>query len=72
MFLIFQALDAAMKKDVESAIGSFLKSGQKSLISYKVNQDIIGGMVVSIGDRFVDMSTASKLKRYEDIIKSAA
>lgn len=61
-----------MKKDVEAAIGSFLKSGQKSLISYSVNESIIGGMVVSIGDRFVDMSTASKLKRYEDIIKSAA
>ena len=61
-----------MKKEVEGAIGSFMKSGQKSLISYKVDASIIGGMVVSIGDKFVDMSMASKLKKYEDIIKSAA
>ena len=61
-----------MKKEVEGAIGSLMKSGQKSLISYKVDASIIGGMVVSIGDKFVDMSMASKLKKYEDIIKSAA
>lgn len=65
-------LDATMKKDVEGAIASFLKSGQKSQISYSVDPSIIGGMVVSIGDKFVDMSMASKLKRYEEIIKSAA
>lgn len=61
-----------MKKEVESAINSFMKSGQKSLISYKVDPSIIGGMIVSIGDRFVDMSMSTKLKKYEEIIKSAA
>ena len=50
-----------MKKEVEGAIGSFMKSGQKSLISYTVDSSIMGGMVVSIGDRFVDMSMASKM-----------
>ncbi len=67
-----QALDAAMQKEVEGAIGGFLKQGQKSLINYKVDPSIIGGMIVSIGDKYVDMSMASKLKKYEDIIKSAA
>ena len=61
-----------MTKEIEGAINSFLKSGQKSLISYKVDASIIGGMVVSIGDKYVDMSMASKLKKYEEIIKSAA
>lgn len=61
-----------MTKEVEAAIGGFLKSGEKSLISYKVDPSIIGGLVVSVGDRYVDMSMASKLKKYEDIIKSAA
>ena len=61
-----------MTKEVEAAINGFLKSGQKSLISYSVNPNLIGGLVVSVGDRFVDMSMASKLKKYEDIIKSAA
>jgi F-type H+-transporting ATPase subunit O len=61
-----------MQKEVEAAIGGFLKSGEKSFIKYKVNSDIIGGMIVSIGDKYADMSMASKLKKYEDIIKSAA
>eukprot|EP00094_Tigriopus_californicus_P005789 TCALIF_05580-PA protein Name:"Similar to Oscp ATP synthase subunit O, mitochondrial (Drosophila melanogaster)" AED:0.05 eAED:0.05 QI:0/0/0/0.66/1/1/3/0/210 len=65
-------LDAAMTKEVETAIAGFVKAGQKSQINYKVDPSIIGGMVVAIGDRFVDMSMASKLKRYEEIIKSAA
>ncbi len=61
-----------MQKEVETAINSFLKQGEKSLIDYKVDPNIIGGMIVSVGDKYVDMSMASKLKKYEDIIKSAA
>ena len=61
-----------MTKEIETAIGSFLKSGEKSQISYKVDPSLIGGLVVSIGDKYVDMSMASKLKKYEGIIKSAA
>ena len=60
------------KKEVEGAIAGFLKSGQKSQISYNVDPSIIGGMVVSVGDKYVDMSMATKLKKYEEIIKSAA
>ncbi len=61
-----------MQKEVEGAIAGFLKQGEKSLIEYKVDPSIIGGMVVSVGDKYADMSMASKLKKYEDIIKSAA
>jgi len=65
-------LDAAMSKEVEAAIGGLLKSGEKSKISYKVDPSIIGGLVVSVGDKYVDMSIGSKLKKYEAMIKSAA
>merc|ERR1711973_560885 len=65
-------LNAAMTKEVEAAIAMFLQKGQKSLTSYKVDPAIMGGMVVSIGDRFVDMSTASKVKKYSEIIQAAA
>ncbi len=61
-----------MKKEVEGAMASFLTKGQKSLISYKVDPTIIGGMVVSIGDKYVDMSMASKLKKYSEMISAAA
>jgi len=65
-------LEAAMQKDIEAAIGGFLKAGEKSLINYKVDPSIIGGLVVSVGDKYADMSMASKLKKYEDIIRSSA
>ena len=40
--------------------------------SYKVDPTIIGGMVVSIGDKFADMSIASKMKKYTELIQAAA
>lgn len=61
-----------MKKEVEAAIGKFMKQGQKSIVNYKVDPSIIGGMVVSIGDKYADMSIATKLNKYSEIIKSAA
>ena len=74
MFVLqfLQVLDAAMKKEVDGAIAGFLVKGQKSLISYKVDASIVGGMIVSIGDKYVDMSIASKLNKYSELIKAAA
>merc|ERR1711974_576162 len=69
---LFVAMAAPMKKEIEATIALFLQKGQKSLISYEVKPEIMGGMVVSIGDRFVDMSTASKVKKYTEIIQAAA
>ena len=40
--------------------------------NYKVDPAIIGGMVVSIGDKYADMSIATKMKKYTDLIKAAA
>jgi len=65
-------LDAAMLKEVEGALKGFLKGNEKALINYSVDPSIIGGMVVSIGDKFCDMSMSSKLKKYSELIKGAA
>ncbi|CAN7989193.1 unnamed protein product, partial [Ixodes hexagonus] len=64
-------LDAAAEKDLEAALQMFLKKGQVLLISKKVDPSILGGMLVSIGDRFVDMSIASKVKAYTALLKQA-
>lgn len=37
-------------------------------LTAKVDAALIGGMVVSIGDKYVDMSVASKVKKYTDLI----
>ncbi|KAH0951391.1 hypothetical protein HN011_008104 [Eciton burchellii] len=65
-------LDADTKNKLESALKGFLKKGQTILLTTKVDPSIIGGMLVSIGDKYIDMSVASKIKKYTDIIQAAA
>lgn len=38
---------------------------------FQVDAEILGGMVVTIGDKYVDMSTASKIKMYTNVIQEA-
>lgn len=65
-------LDADTKNKLESALKGFLKKGQTILLTAKVDPSIIGGMVVSIGDKYVDMSVVSKIKKYTDLIQATA
>ena len=41
-------------------------------IVFQVDPAIVGGMVVSIGDKFCDMSMATKLNKYSELLKAAA
>lgn len=63
-------LDAAQKQKLEGVLKSFVKSNEKVFITTKVDPSILGGMIVSIGDRYVDMSVASKIKKYTEIISA--
>ncbi|GAU88205.1 hypothetical protein RvY_00947 [Ramazzottius varieornatus] len=62
-------LDASQGKALEAALAKFSTKGQTMRIEAKVDPTIIGGMIVSIGDKYVDMSTASKIKMYSKIIE---
>lgn len=66
-----QALDAPMQQELQTVLKSFVKSGQSIILKTKVDPSILGGMIVSIGDKYVDMSTASKIKKYTDLIQQA-
>ena len=37
---------------------------------FQVDPSIMGGMVVNIGDKYIDMSTATKIRKYTDVIKA--
>ena len=65
-------LDAEMKTKLEGALKGFLSKGQTIQLSTKVDPSLIGGMIVSIGDKYVDMSVATKIKKYSEVIKAAA
>lgn len=66
-----QALDAPMQQELQTVLKSFVKSGQSIILNSKVDPNILGGMIVSIGDKYVDMSTASKIKKYTELIQQA-
>jgi len=59
-----------MKKELETALKSFVKTGSV-IIRTSVDPSILGGMVVSIGDKYVDMSTSAKIKKYTALIEAA-
>ncbi|XP_060525838.1 ATP synthase subunit O, mitochondrial [Cylas formicarius] len=63
-------LDSEQKQKLQGVLKGFLKSGQSIVLTTKVDPTIIGGMVVSIGDRYVDMSVATKIKKYSELISA--
>ncbi|XP_072932755.1 ATP synthase subunit O, mitochondrial [Epargyreus clarus] len=64
-------LDQAQRQNLEAALKKFLKGNQTLHLTAKVDPALIGGMVVSIGDKYVDMSVASKVKKYTELISAA-
>lgn len=59
------------QQKLEAVLKAFVKPNEKILVTSKVNPAILGGMLVSIGDKYVDMSIATKIKRYTDVISAA-
>jgi len=62
-------IDAAQKKELDAILLTLVKKGSKLNVEMKTNSDILGGMIVEVGDRYIDMSIASKVKVYSDIVK---
>ncbi len=60
-----------MKTELEAALKAFTKAGETIQIKTIVDPAIMGGMVVAIGDKYVDMSTSAKMKKYTEIIEAA-
>ena len=64
-----------LQNHVAMPVKSF-NSAEEFLVVSAIDQNLcpalIGGMVVSIGDKFVDMSMSSKLKKYSELIQAAA
>ncbi|KAH8857931.1 ATP synthase subunit O isoform 3 [Schistosoma japonicum] len=55
-------LDKTLENDLRNTLNKFLKPGEKLHLTLETDPSLIGGMVVSIGDRFVDLSIARKIR----------
>ncbi|KAG9348796.1 hypothetical protein AGOR_G00217900 [Albula goreensis] len=64
-----QPLDEANLADLKTALNGFLQKGETLKLETKSDPSILGGMIVSIGDKYVDMSTKTKIQKLTKIIK---
>ncbi|KAI8988158.1 OSCP/delta subunit of ATPase [Mycotypha africana] len=64
-----KALDKAnLNKVVESLQKSNLAQGKKLIVSNKVKPDILGGIMVEIGDKSIDLTVSSKLAKLSKLV----
>uniref|UniRef100_A0A8C3SCD3 Oligomycin sensitivity conferral protein n=1 Tax=Chelydra serpentina TaxID=8475 RepID=A0A8C3SCD3_CHESE len=56
-------LDQASLTELKTALSGFLAKGEVLKLETKTDPSILGGMIVSIGDKYADMSTKSKIQK---------
>ncbi|XP_023684610.2 LOW QUALITY PROTEIN: ATP synthase subunit O, mitochondrial [Paramormyrops kingsleyae] len=64
-----QPLDEANLAELKTALNGFLQKGEMLKLETKSDSSILGGMIVSIGDKYVDMSTKTKIQKLTNIMK---
>lgn len=64
-------LQAPHVKSLEAALKGFAKNGEKLNIDYVVDPAILGGLVVSIGDKHVDMSITNQITKVTKALSQA-
>ncbi|XP_042895134.1 ATP synthase subunit O, mitochondrial [Parasteatoda tepidariorum] len=62
-------LDAPTLSEFEKALKAFVKKNEKVLLNTRVDPSLIGGVIVTIGDKYVDMSISSKIKAYDAVLR---
>lgn len=64
-------LDEGTRKALIDALKKFVKSVKNIQLTEKVDESIIGGMIVGIEDKHIDMSIAKKMQMYTNILKQS-
>ena len=64
------ALTAANSKVVQTAVTK-MADGKKVEVEYKVDANILGGLQVQIGDKFMDLSVANRINSVNQYLDSA-
>ncbi|XP_068596521.1 ATP synthase subunit O, mitochondrial [Brachionichthys hirsutus] len=64
-----QPLDEANLSELKVALNGFLQKGETIKLETKSDPSILGGMIVSIGDDYVDMSTKTKIRKFTKLLR---
>ncbi|KAI8691312.1 ATP synthase subunit 5, mitochondrial [Fusarium sp. Ph1] len=65
-----QPLDKRTLNRLESAVSksAYINQGQKLKVTNSVNPDIVGGLVVEIGDRTIDLSVSARIAKMNKLL----
>ncbi|PON21295.1 ATP synthase subunit 5 [Trichoderma gamsii] len=65
-----QALDSKLLSRLENAVAksSYVGQGKKLKVTNAVNPDIIGGLVVEVGDRTIDLSVSARISKMNKLL----
>ncbi|AEO61762.1 hypothetical protein MYCTH_57224 [Thermothelomyces thermophilus ATCC 42464] len=68
-----QPLDNKTLTRLENAVSksSYVGAGKKLKVKNNVNPDIVGGLIVEVGDRTIDLSVSSKLAKMNKLLTEA-
>ncbi|DBB16554.1 hypothetical protein WJX82_009147 [Trebouxia sp. C0006] len=55
-------------EDIKAGLKELLKPGENLLVEQTVDPRIMGGMVVDIGDKHIDMSISSRVKKIQQLV----
>ncbi|KAG6442333.1 ATP synthase subunit O, mitochondrial [Manduca sexta] len=64
-----EPLDEVSRQKLVEAIQKHVKQGKKIVLTEKVDEEIIGGMIVGIEDMLIDISTRRKIIMYANLIR---
>ncbi|KAJ4153617.1 hypothetical protein LMH87_010097 [Akanthomyces muscarius] len=65
-----QPLDSKTLSKLETAVSksSYVGAGKKLKVTNEVNSDIVGGLIVEVGDRTIDLSVSSRIAKMNKVL----
>ena len=58
-------------KALQESMKSYIEEGQSLVLTAEVDPEILGGLRVQVGDRFIDLSIASKIQKIDGVLSAA-
>merc|ERR1711907_131037 len=68
---VAEELSKSQRQSLQKSLGSFLTKGQTLTMSVKTDASILGGLVVEIGDKHVDLSILSRITKLQNELNAA-
>eukprot|EP00245_Coleochaete_scutata_P017789 TRINITY_DN890_c0_g1_i1.p1 TRINITY_DN890_c0_g1~~TRINITY_DN890_c0_g1_i1.p1 ORF type:complete len:226 (+),score=61.23 TRINITY_DN890_c0_g1_i1:129-806(+) len=64
-------LSPAELAEVKDALKGYVHEGQTLTVEQTVDRSIIGGLVIEIGDKYIDLSIKSRIKEVEKLLEAS-